>query len=132
MKKLQLLILLLGGIILLSACTSNDNYKDITTTELSKMISNKDSDIQYVDIRTRLEYLESHIKEFSINIDFYKFENDKTLLDELDKNKPVVIICRTGNRTSEAMSIFKDLKYSKVYNVVGGIEQWKSENRPVI
>lgn len=32
-----------------------------------------------------------------INIDYYKFRNNLSLLDGLDK--PIVIICNSGNRT---------------------------------
>ncbi len=131
MKKIFISLIIIAGAVLLNAC-GKEEYKNITTRELAEMLANNEDDIQYVDIRTRGEYLESYIKKFDINIDYYEFEKDTSLLSELDTNKTVVIICRSGNRTEKAKSIFKNENFKMVYAVEGGIEKWKSEGREVI
>jgi rhodanese-related sulfurtransferase len=85
-----------------------------------------DEDYQFVDIRTDAEYSAGHIAEFDLNIDFYQFENNLSMLNGLDKEKPVVIICNSGNRTLTAHGLMKNYGFSKVYNVVGGIQAWWS------
>ena len=51
---------------------------------------------------------------------------------EVGKNDPVVLICRTGNRTDTlARHLVEDLGYTKVYNVRHGITGWIGEGLPV-
>jgi len=45
----------------------------------------------------------------------------------LDKNKTYLIYCRTGHRSGIAKSIFKQLGFREVENMVGGINRWKEE-----
>lgn len=40
----------------------------------------------------------------------------------LDKNSPVVLMCRSGDRSSRAANLLTDLGYRNVYSVVGGFE----------
>lgn len=52
---------------------------------------------------------------------------------EAPKDKPVVIICRTGNRTSQlARELMEKHGYTKVYNVQSGITGWIADNQPVV
>ncbi|REJ79095.1 MAG: DUF2892 domain-containing protein [Acidobacteria bacterium] len=50
---------------------------------------------------------------------------------ELDHEKPIYVMCRTGRRSSEAQKKLKSLGFKNVINVVGGMEAWKSEELPV-
>jgi len=50
----------------------------------------------------------------------------------LSPDQPVVLICRTGNRTDVlARHLVEKLGYSQVYNVRDGIMGWLREGRPV-
>ena len=64
-------------------------------------------------------------------IDFYSdnFENE---LDKLDKNNTYLIYCRTGRRTGLTLSIMEELGFLRVYNMIGGITQWKEKGYPTI
>lgn len=98
--------------------------KDITVSELKTMLN---QNYQFVDIRTKEEYSgvagPKHINGF-MNIDYYEFQSNTDLLSSLDKNKPVVIICNSGNRSRAAKSIFQDLGFKEIYNVLGGMQAW--------
>lgn len=50
---------------------------------------------------------------------------------ELDHDKPIYVMCRTGRRSAEAQKKLKALGFTNVINVVGGLEAWKSEDLPV-
>jgi rhodanese-related sulfurtransferase len=66
-------------------------------------------------------------------IDFYNFENDLSYLQdyielyELDKTKPVVIMCNSGNRSVDASNIFFEEGFTEVYNLTNGIQGWTGE-----
>lgn len=52
--------------------------------------------------------------------------------DAVSKDDPVILICRTGNRTSTlARYLSEELGYTQVYNVRNGITHWIRDNRPV-
>lgn len=125
MKKI-LFILMISATLFLTGCTSSKGeVYNISSADLKPLLS---EDYQFVDIRTSEEYTgklgPSHIDEFNINIDYYKFEKDYSLLNELDKEKPVVIICATGSRSKSASIILKTLGFKIVYNVEDGIQGW--------
>ncbi|MCB1738058.1 MAG: sulfurtransferase [Gammaproteobacteria bacterium] len=55
-----------------------------------------------------------------------------TLTREVAKDQPVMLICRTGNRTDAlARLMVEKLGYTKVYNVQHGITDWLRERLPV-
>lgn len=48
------------------------------------------------------------------------------------KDDPVILICRTGNRTSTlARYLMEEMGYTNVYNVRNGISQWIREGQAV-
>jgi rhodanese-related sulfurtransferase len=50
---------------------------------------------------------------------------------ELDHDKPIYVMCRTGRRSAEAQKKLKALGFTNVINVVGGLEAWKKEQLPL-
>ena len=50
---------------------------------------------------------------------------------ELDHEKPIYVMCRTGRRSLEAQKKLRALGFKNVINVVGGMEAWKKEELPV-
>jgi len=49
------------------------------------------------------------------------------------KNDPVILICRTGNRTDAlSRALVEQLGYTKIYNVKYGITRWISAGLPVV
>ena len=106
------------------SCGNSQEINTITTTELKVLLA-KES-IQLLDVRTSKEIEKGFIKT-AIFADFY---NDNFYADatkKLDKNKPVYLYCRTGNRSGKATKILQEKGY-KVYNVLGGFTKWKQEN----
>jgi rhodanese-related sulfurtransferase len=50
-------------------------------------------------------------------------EVERRLKDKgLTKSDPIVLICRSGDRSSRATNLLADLGYTRVYSVVGGFE----------
>jgi rhodanese-related sulfurtransferase len=92
--------------------------------ELSQM-----DGVQLVDVRTPEEFEEGHIKGFQ-NIDFMSdtFQED---IEKLDKTKPVIVYCKSGNRSGKSCEIMKEKGFVKIYDLEGGIEKWKYEGNEV-
>ncbi len=90
----------------------------------------KGKDVQLVDVRTANEVAAGKI-EGAVNIDYY----GKSFAEEiakLDREKTIAVYCRSGNRSGRAMSILKDLGFTKIYNLSGGMSGWQSQKMPVV
>lgn len=131
MKKMVVLVLALFSVFLLSACQER-NFTDINNTELKEMLESSD-EYYFIDVRTTKEYYEERIPGFTMNVDYYQFEDDITYLEDylelvdLDTSKPVVIMCNSGNRSVDASNIFYSQGFSTVYNLKNGIQGWDGE-----
>ena len=102
MKK----ILIILTIIILTGC---GNKKVTANKTLDQIL--KDNNYQIVDVRTKEEYEEGHVKD-AINIPYDEInENIK-----LDKNKTIMVYCKSGKRSSIAYATLKDLGYD-VYDL---------------
>lgn len=137
-KKLETLVLsgiLVIGVALLSGCaeriTAIQAIKDISVKEVYDLIAkNKDNQsFIIIDVRTPEEFANEHI-ENALNLDYYS-EKFRDELNKLDKEKTYLIYCRSGNRSGKALSIMKELAFREVYNMLGGIIQWKAEGYPL-
>jgi hydroxyacylglutathione hydrolase len=75
------------------------------------------SNIVLLDVRAPREFEDNHI-EGAVNIPAPEL---RTRYKELDANKPTVLICSTGHRSSLGASILRQHGFKDVYNVAGGM-----------
>jgi rhodanese-related sulfurtransferase len=82
-------------------------------------------EIVLVDVRTADEWKETGLPASAHAITMH--QDGRTLVAELDRvlggdrNKPLAIICRTGNRTSHLQAALKAAGYGNVFNVAEGM-----------
>jgi len=79
-----------------------------------------------LDVRTSEEFNEKRLPN-SINIDFYNPQNFILELEKLDKNKSYYVYCRTGARSATTCDLMMEMGFTKTYNLLGGISEWKGE-----
>ena len=121
------------GFILSSFSLQDDKHiVTISPKAAVDLIAQKKGDANFViiDIRTPGEYKSGHLPD-SILIDFYS----KTFINkitQLDKAKTYLIYCRSGNRSSRSLELFRKLKFQKVYHMASGIIGWKSEKQQLL
>ncbi len=82
------------------------------------------ADVQLVDVRRPNEFLEGHI-EGALNIDFLEDGFAKKIERELDKEKPVMLYCRSGRRSAAAARELEALGFKEIYDLEGGFLQWQ-------
>jgi thioredoxin len=104
------------------------NFKDVEATEFAKLI--KTDNTVLLDVRTPNEYSESHI-DGAILIPVQQLE---ARLNELagQKNKQILIYCRSGNRSTVASKILIDAGFTSVVNLKSGIRSWISTGLKVV
>lgn len=98
-------------------------HKIITPVEAKKII-NENMNIEIVDVRDEDELVEGYI-ENSILIPLDTFEENAEIKLK-DKNKKILVYCRSGRRSAMACEILDKLGYSDVYDF-GGIINWPFE-----
>jgi rhodanese-related sulfurtransferase len=83
-----------------------------------------------IDIRTPEEFESGHIQD-AANMNYHSdaFVDD---LNKLDKDKTYLVYCRTGRRSSDAVSIMARQGFKDIYRIDGDIVKWKAEGLPVI
>lgn len=53
-------------------------------------------------------------------------------LNEISNNETVVLYCRSGARSAQAVSFMMTQGYDKVYNLRGGIMAWQQNGLPLL
>ena len=122
------------GVALTGGCVRDETatIEDITPQEAFTLIQNNQNnpDFVIIDVRTPAEFDGEHI-ENATNIDFYS-EAFRDMLNTLDKNKTYLVYCAVGGRSGSALDIMAELNFKEVYNILGGINQWKAEGFPTV
>ena len=98
--------------------------KEITVQELKKMQDNGE-DFQLIDVREDFEYEVSNLGGELIPLGGVLIEADK-----IDKNKPVIVMCRSGRRSAAAIMQLEQKGFANLYNLKGGILAWSEEIDP--
>jgi rhodanese-related sulfurtransferase len=50
---------------------------------------------------------------------------------EVPMDQPVILYCRSGNRSGQVQQFLQERGYTQVYSMQGGIQAWEAEDRPV-
>ncbi|MFI5159339.1 MAG: rhodanese-like domain-containing protein [Sphingobacteriales bacterium] len=98
--------------------------KEISVQELKEMQDNN-QDFQLIDVREDFEYEVSNLGGVLIPLGGVLIEADK-----ISKDKPVVVMCRSGKRSAAAIMQLEQLGYTNLANLQGGILAWAAEIDP--
>lgn len=88
-----------------------------------------DPDALVLDVRTAAEFTQARLPR-AVNIDFYG-PTLQTDLSELDTDQPVLLYCRSGNRSGHLHALLADLGFRDVIDVDGGIIAWANADLPL-
>jgi len=51
---------------------------------------------------------------------------------ELDPNRPIVAVCRSGGRSAQAVAILQKAGFGRIANLAGGMLRWRADGHPVV
>lgn len=129
MKRLVIFLNIVLTIVIVGCKNdSQENVKVVTPDEMQTILEL--DGVQLVDVRTPEEYNEGYI-ENAQNIDFYSPTFDEDIL-KLDKSKPVILYCKSGTRSAKCADKLKEAGFEKIYDLEGGITEWKYKGLDVI
>lgn len=111
------------------SCQNKRADSKITMIDSEEMkILLEENEIQLIDVRTVEEFNEHYIKGAE-NIVYDSNFDQK--LNQLDKDKPLVVYCRSGRRSAASAEILERKGFTKIYELKDGIIQWMKEGNPV-
>lgn len=121
-------------VIALSGCTEPP-YSNLDNGQVKTLL---EKDVPIYDIRRPEEWRQTGVVEGSQLLTFAGADG-RVLPDFLNrftgavgKDDPVILICRTGSRTSTlARHLIEQMGYTQIYNVRHGITRWISDGRPI-
>jgi rhodanese-related sulfurtransferase len=104
-----------------------------STTGLPSEISVSESFTKYqngtfvLDVRTQEEWDEYHAP----NTTLIPLDQLPNRLTELPKDKEIVVVCRSGNRSAQARDILVNAGFTQVTSMKGGLTEWRASGYPV-
>jgi len=100
---------------------STDQIEILDANAFKISISAKN--VQLIDVRTALEYRAGHI-ENAVNIDFFDHANFNENFAGFDREKPMYLYCRSGNRSQRTAKKLLEIGFKKIYDLKGGYKAW--------
>lgn len=111
------------------ATTENIYSTDVSVAEAVDLIKNKNAVI--IDVRTPEEFAESHLPEAN-NFPVDTLSQNIETIKKLQRDKPLLVYCRSGKRSARAAEKLKNLGVNSLYNLKGGIKAWSDANNPLV
>ena len=99
----------------------------LTTLQATQLINQKDAVV--VDIRDQGEYAAGHIMNAK-SIPAKVFADRKAELEKL-KSVPIILSCDTGQRAGPAAQKLREMGFTEVFVLQGGLNAWREAGLPV-
>lgn len=128
MKRILLSLFLVAQLFTSCKQTSANETVNIVSPEEMKTLLELE-DIQLIDVRTPEEFSQGYIANAQ-NIDYFSKTFDADIA-KLDKNKPVIVYCKSGNRSAKCIKKMKEAGFVKIYELNGGISKWQHEGNVI-
>ena len=125
---LPISLALMSGVMLLWSLFGNRfrGVQDVDTNGALQLINHKNAFV--LDVRQPSEFEGGHL----LNACLIPLGELKGRIGELEKykDKPMLVVCRSGNRSATACAILSKRGFTQAYNLVGGIMAWQKANLP--
>ncbi len=102
-------------------------FKEVTAVDAVALMNREEA--IYVDVREDKEYSEGHLLG-SVHIPLGQLVDRVAELDKY-KQQPVIVGCRSGNRSGMGCARLRKAGFEQVYNLKGGILAWQNVNLPI-
>jgi rhodanese-related sulfurtransferase len=101
--------------------------KEVDHIAVMQLLNHKNA--LMLDVREQSEFAAGHV----LNSKLIPLGKLRERIGELEKyrEKPVVVICRSGQRSASACSLLGKQGFAQVYNLNGGITAWQKASLPL-
>lgn len=81
----------------------------------------------FIDVRTQEEWNEFHVPNTSL----VPLDQLPARLNEIPRDKEIVVVCRSGNRSQEGRDILLNAGFTSVTSMTGGLSDWRASGYPI-
>ena len=101
--------------------------KNLSPNEAYQLLAER-PDVFLLDVRTPGEYREVRLEGAKL------IPIDQLLrrMQEVPKNRPILVYCAVGSRSSQVVGYMARTGFPEVYNLYGGIYAWGKNGLPVL
>jgi sulfur-carrier protein adenylyltransferase/sulfurtransferase len=103
-----------------------DDVLEITPRELAARLSGGDDSFDLIDVREPYEWAIARIDGARL----VPLGQVPKSLSSLDKTREIVVMCRSGVRSADAVRFMQSQGFARVRNLAGGILRWSSDVDP--
>ena len=123
------LIAVTSGIMLLWSFVGNRvrGVHEVDCAGALQLINHKEAVV--VDVREPDEFKSGHV----LNSKHIPLGKLRERIGELERNReqPIVVVCRSGNRSATACALLGKEGFAQVYNLAGGVMAWQKSSLPL-
>lgn len=121
---LLIILLMLSGTNLISVIRG---IKEVSPSEATQLINHQGGIV--IDVREGKEFAEGHI----INSLHIPMGNVQQRIAEIEKykQKPIIVSCRSGARSSTVCGWLRKHNFENVSNLKGGVMAWQNASLPL-
>lgn len=101
--------------------------RHLSVSQVEDALQSQNGETQVVDVREEAEYRLGHLPGA-------KLMPLRTLIervDELPRDRTIVLVCRSGRRSTRGLHWLLEMGFEDVYNLKGGILAWKAAGKPL-
>lgn len=84
-------------------------------------------EVFFLDVRSQDEWNQMHIAKSTL----IPLDELPNRLNEVPKDQDVVVICRSGVRSKEGVTVLRNAGYTRVVCMTGGLLAWKAAGYPL-
>ena len=103
------------------------NVREIEAPELARQLEENADTIQMVDVREMPEIMAGTVP----NATAMPLATLPLKLNELDRGKTLVMVCRSGARSAQACMFLQQQGFDNVVNLRGGMMAWAQGRLPI-
>ena len=116
-------------ILLIQDLLENAFQKTKLLSPIQAVAEMNNSETVVIDCREPHEYTKGHIPN-SINVPLGKIDEKINELN-LEKQRPVIVACQIGSRSSAAGKKLSNAGFEHIYALRGGIQAWEDNHLPL-
>jgi rhodanese-related sulfurtransferase len=129
----QILVLLIVALVVYLILQFGGGNTERTTSGLPSTVSVSEAYSLYqngafvLDVRTQEEWNEFHAP----NTTLIPLDQLASRLNEVPRDRQVVVVCRSGNRSQQGRDILSNAGFEQVTSMTGGLTEWRASGYPV-
>ena len=116
-----------SGGMLIWPMVSGGGVANLTPAQATLLMNREDALV--LDVRESGEWTSGHISG-ARHITLGQLDKRLSELEKF-KEKPIIVVCASGNRSSSACGQLKKHGFGKVFSLGGGVSSWRDANLPL-